>query len=100
MLDDPGSTLFVNPGVKQQLLWMCRVVTEEQLAEVVARVDKAEAEGHITPWEEADVPSALLEEEPEPGSIVSEKEIPILGGTELTLSNGMKVMLLLCDRMP
>ena len=68
-----------------------RAVTEEQLAEVVARVDKAEAEGRITPWEEADVPSSLLEEEPEPGSIVSEKEVPVLGGTELVLSNGMKV---------
>lgn len=74
--------------------WMdvwCRVVSEELLAEVIARVDQAEAEGSITPWEEGDVPASLLEDEPEPGKILSEKEVPVLGGTELTLSNGMKV---------
>lgn len=72
-------------------LWPCRVVTEEQLAEIVAKVDKAEAECQIAPWEAADVPTSLLEDEPEPGTIVSEEEVPDLGGVDLTLSNGMKV---------
>ena len=74
-----------------QKVMLPRVVTEEQLAEVVAKVDQAEAEGRISPWEEGDLPSSLLEEEPEPGSIVSEKDVPLLGGTELVLSNGMQV---------
>ena len=81
--------------------WMdvwCRVVSEELLAEVIARVDQAEAEGSITPWEEGDVPASLLEDEPEPGKILSEKEVPVLGGTELTLSNGMKVFS--CSLLP
>ena len=84
------ATDIVIVNVRTDVFMSCRAVSEEQLAEVVARVDKAEAEGHISPWEEADVPSSILEDQPEPGSIVSKQEIPVLGGTELVLSNGMK----------
>lgn len=76
---------------QMNLVWLCRVVTEEQLAEIVAKVDKAEADGQIAPYEAADVPTTLMEDEPEPGTIVSEQEVPELGGIDLTLSNGMKV---------
>lgn len=47
----------------------------------------------ITPYDD-DVPSApLLPEEPEGGTIVDRNEVTALGMTELTLSNGMNVLL-------
>ncbi|MDD4459978.1 MAG: insulinase family protein [Proteiniphilum sp.] len=41
---------------------------------------------------EIDVPGQLLAHDPQPGSIVSEREIPAIGGIELQLSNGVKVI--------
>ena len=41
---------------------------------------------------EIEVPSQLLEEEPVAGRIVSEKEIPAIKGTELLLSNGIRLI--------
>ena len=41
---------------------------------------------------EIDPPSQLLETEPEPGRILGEKKIPAIDGTELYLSNGVRVI--------
>jgi zinc protease len=49
--------------------------------------------GEIKPYEEKAIASTLMEKAPEPGKIVSEKSNAELGITELTLSNGVKVML-------
>ncbi|WP_298649523.1 pitrilysin family protein, partial [uncultured Proteiniphilum sp.] len=48
---------------------------------------------NILPYQlKIDVPSQLLENEPEPGRIISEKKIPEINGTELILSNGIRVI--------
>jgi hypothetical protein len=71
-----------------------RGASEEELAAVVARVDAAEAAGDIGPWEQDDVPSAIIPpgREPARGEIASRRDFKALGGTELTLGNGMKVL--------
>ncbi|BDA41495.1 probable zinc protease PqqL [Coccomyxa sp. Obi] len=71
-----------------------RVVSEEDLAEVVQRVDQAEVNGEIGPPDtQADVPTSIIPagKEPQPGEIVERHHFPKLGATELVLSNGMKV---------
>ena len=59
---------------------------------MVRRVDAAEAAGEIGPWEQDDVPSSIIPAgcEPARGEIASRREFKALGGTELTLGNGMK----------
>ncbi len=55
-----------------------RVVTEEDLAEVVQRVDQAEAKGEIgAPEMQADVPTSIIPagKEPQPGDIVQRYKI-------------------------
>lgn len=47
----------------------------------------------IDPYQlDIDVPEELLAHEPQPGTIVSESEIPAIGGRVLQLSNGVKVI--------
>jgi len=58
-------------------------------------VDAQEAAGAIEPLPEDDTPTSILQADPEPGEIVDRKEYPVLGATELTLSNGMRVSALL-----
>lgn len=61
----------------------CRVVTEEDLAAVVAQVDRAEANGGIAvPDTLTDCPTSVIPagKEPQPGSIVSRCEIKVLTG--------------------
>lgn len=55
------------------------------------KVEQQEASGSIDPLSEDETPTQLLESPPEPGSIVSRKDYPVLGAVELTLSNGMRV---------
>lgn len=47
----------------------------------------------MTPYVETVSDEPLIEELPAPGKIVSSKENELLGVTELTLSNGIKVLL-------
>ena len=78
---------------------LCRGVSEEELAAVVARVDQAEAEGCLERWCQEDAPTAVIPpgEEPEPGTIEGRKHWPELDATMMQLGNGMKVcFLLLC----
>jgi zinc protease len=60
--------------------------------ELVAMADNA-AKGEIKAYEEKAVAASLMEKSPTPGKITSEKENKEVGTTELTLSNGVKVVL-------
>ena len=68
-----------------------RSVSTDELQRVLDDVQQQEAAGDIDSLPEDDTPTSILESEPEAGQIVSRKEYPVLGATELTLTNGMKV---------
>ena len=70
-----------------------RNVSEQELQEVVSRVCAQEAEDDIPQWSQADAPASVLppDQLPKPGRVVSRRELPTLGATELVLSNGMRV---------
>ena len=70
-------------------------MSNAELQTVIDEVQRQEAAGNIDPLPEDDTPTSILEAEPEAGQIVSRKDYPVLGATELTLSNGMKVWLVL-----
>ncbi|HEV7815892.1 MAG TPA: insulinase family protein, partial [Janthinobacterium sp.] len=61
-------------------------------AELLAAVGKAEKMA-VAPQHDKAVAAHLMDKPPKAGSIVAEKENKALGLTELTLSNGLKVML-------
>jgi zinc protease len=60
--------------------------------ELLAAVDQAHRQT-VTAREDKAYASSLLDKPPAPGSIVAEQENKALGTTELTLSNGVKVVL-------
>lgn len=60
--------------------------------ELIALADAA-AKVEIKPYEEKAIAADLMEKKPVAGKIVSEKENTEVGFTELTLSNGIKVIL-------
>jgi zinc protease len=66
-----------------------RQPTRAQLLEVVAEAEK----GDIQAWAEELIPAQILGELPKAGSIVAESFDPQLKLTNLTLSNGIKVLL-------
>ena len=68
-----------------------RSVSTDELQKVIDAVQQQEAAGGIEPLHEDDTPTSILETEPVPGQIVDRREYPILGATELKLSNGMRV---------
>jgi zinc protease len=63
--------------------------TEEEVKKILFKAQLAK----ITPYDDGTVGAELLEEKPAAGKIVSRKELEIVGATELTLSNGVKVVL-------
>jgi zinc protease len=65
-----------------------KLVSQEQ---ILALVNKPI--GKLTAYEDKVMKGSLLVKEPTPGKIVDEKKIPEIGVTELTLSNGAKVVL-------
>lgn len=65
------------------------VPTEEQ---VIAKLDEVSAKKQ-TPYVDKVANKPLFPKEPIPGTITAEKEIPEIGATEWTLSNGMKLVL-------
>ena len=69
----------------------CSSVSKAELQTVIDEVEQQEAGGSIEPLPEDDTPTSILEAEPQAGQIESRKEYPVLGATELTLSNGMRV---------
>lgn len=60
--------------------------------ELLAMADNAST-AEVKAFEEKAVAASLMEKPPLPGKILSEKQDKILGTTELTLSNGVKVIL-------
>ncbi len=54
---------------------------------------KAAQQKDVTPYVEKTVVQTLMESPPKPGTIVSSTENPLLGTTEWTLSNGIKIVL-------
>jgi zinc protease len=65
-----------------------KLVSQQQ---ILALVNKPI--GKLTAYEDKVMKGSLLVKEPTPGKIVDEKKIPEIGVTELTLSNGAKVVL-------
>ncbi|HTE31057.1 MAG TPA: pitrilysin family protein, partial [Chryseolinea sp.] len=61
-------------------------------AELLAITENA-AKGDLLAYEEAAVAASIMDKPPAPGSITSEKENKELGTTDLTLSNGVRVIL-------
>lgn len=66
-----------------------KMPSNEELLVMASKAAKEE----ITAYEEKEIASSLMENPPAAGKIASEKENKELGITELTLSNGVKVLL-------
>jgi zinc protease len=64
--------------------------------ELVAMLDNA-AKADVKPFEEKAIASSLMDKTPTPGKITSEKENKDLGFTDITLSNGVQVILKATD---
>jgi len=62
-------------------------------AEQIQSLRREVAASAITPYQERELPKTLLSKQPVSGSVVSTREVPELGVTELTLSNGVLVVL-------
>ena len=60
--------------------------------ELLAMADDA-ARGEVTAYEESAVATTLMEKIPAAGKVSAEKRFPDIGVTEITLSNGVKVLL-------
>lgn len=65
------------------------VPTEEEVRAILKEMENAE----VTAYEDETVASSLMETLPEAGNITEEKTLDKIGTTELTLSNGVKVVL-------
>ncbi|KAF4371416.1 hypothetical protein F8388_001944 [Cannabis sativa] len=63
----------------------------DDLKDVVSKINAAEKEGKIAPWDEEQIPEEIVCTKPNPGEIVQQCEYPNIGATELILSNGMRV---------
>jgi zinc protease len=66
-----------------------KIPTEDQLRAALAAGEAAA----VTAWAETSTRTALLETLPEPGTVIGRKEIPELGVTVVTLSNGAEAWL-------
>jgi len=66
-----------------------RTPTRHQLLQAAIRAENAA----VRPWQDSKAASSLMAQPPKAGRIVSEQEDKTLGTTELTLSNGVKVIL-------
>jgi zinc protease len=66
------------------------VPTEAELRKVLADV---QTEMGLTAYEDTVTSAPLIDKEPAPGEIVARREIPAIGVTEWTLSNGARVVL-------
>eukprot|EP01025_Chloroclados_australasicus_P009149 TRINITY_DN13521_c0_g1_i3.p1 TRINITY_DN13521_c0_g1~~TRINITY_DN13521_c0_g1_i3.p1 ORF type:complete len:1012 (-),score=156.71 TRINITY_DN13521_c0_g1_i3:256-3291(-) len=68
-----------------------KLCTEEQIIEVVKKVQKMEKDGQIQRWQQDDAPENLMTALPDQGTIESVKDFKDLGVKEMILGNGMKV---------
>nr|WKN36807.1 insulinase family protein [Tunicatimonas sp. TK19036] len=65
------------------------VPTEDEVRAILEEMEGAE----VTAYEDEAVAGSLMETPPEPGEVTEEKTLDAIGVTELTLSNGVKVVL-------
>ncbi len=82
----PDNCVIVANGPKKE---DSKLPTEEEILQVVNEVPNR----HVSPYIDNIAGAELMPEKPEPGSIVTEKQIAEIDVTELTLSNGAKVIL-------
>ena len=82
----PKNRLFVSQNVEKAGV---TIPSEAELAAVVQQVSATKVDS----YEEKKLPSALLAQKPTPGKIIGQKVIAEIGVTELTLSNGVRVVL-------
>ena len=85
MVTDSNQVLTVFAPEKEGLV----LPTKAALAELITSINKEE----LTPYVDTASDEPLMAEKPKGGKIVSEKALPMFGATELTLSNGVKVIL-------
>jgi zinc protease len=65
-----------------------KIPTEKEVLDVIAEVEKTD----VKPYEDKVITEPLMAKIPTAGKIVSEKKLPEIDATELTLSNGAKVV--------
>jgi len=83
---DPQNRIITAMGIDKPGV---SLPTEQEFASTIETVVMTD----IAPYEDVIVDAPLVEDVPEPGSIVSEREITSIGVTEWTLSNGAVVWL-------
>lgn len=66
-----------------------KLPTGQEIMAVIAAAESAD----VKPYEDKVQAEALIDRKPTPGKVVSKKNNPVIGATELTLSNGIKVIL-------
>jgi zinc protease len=81
--NEPKLVIFTGPEQAE-----FKIPTGEELL----RITEAAYQQEITPYEEKAIASELMETKPARGKITAEKKNEALGLTELTLSNGIRVM--------
>ena len=84
LVSDSNQVLAVFAPEKEGL----KLPTKTALSELIVNIDKEE----LTPYVDNVSDEPLMSEKPQGGKIVSQKELPMFGATELTLSNGVKVV--------
>ena len=84
LVSDSNQVLAVFAPEKEGLV----LPTKTALSELIVNIDKEE----LTPYVDNVSDEPLMSEKPQGGKIVSQKELPMFGATELTLSNGVKVV--------
>ncbi|XP_030953176.1 zinc protease PQQL-like isoform X1 [Quercus lobata] len=65
--------------------------TVDDLKNVVLRINILEEERNISRWDDEQIPEEIVSSKPNSGNIMQQFEYPIVGATELILSNGMRV---------
>lgn len=85
MVTDSNQVLAIFAPEKEGI----KLPSKNSLATLIAGINKEE----LTPYVDNVSDEPLMSEKPKGGKIVSQKELPLFGATELTLSNGVKVIL-------
>lgn len=84
MVSDSNQVLTVFAPEKEGL----KLPSKASLAELISTIDKET----LTPYVDNVSNEPLMTEAPKGGKIISEKALPMFGATQLTLSNGVKVI--------
>ena len=84
-ISEKNRVIVINSPEKEGL----EIPQESEVMALLEKVNNTEVE----PYEDKVIEDPLIAEIPQAGSITAQKEIPEVGATELTLSNGIKVVL-------